>query len=264
VLLQAFTTEGETRHAAILELAHGPADSEVVEIFVHALPELMWDEQEQVASALVALRDPRGFDALLALTRHQHFFARRIAADALGCWGDPRAAPALMRLLNDENTKVRRHAGEALAAIGEPARAPLETALTGKVTDTFKANAQSTLYTFDVIGQAREGQPIDINVLSHSWPSAIPRVAAILRERQATDEYRHLAECLQHHKSGIRWFARLLLLEIGEAACGPVVPSLHSRPARRQKRRLSPCSRSLTGGRQRRKMRKEGACHGAS
>lgn len=58
----------------------------------------------------------------------------------------------------------------------------------------------------------------DMGLLSRSWSSAIPRVAAILHERQATDEYRRLAEHLKHEKSGIRWFTRLLLLEIGEDA----------------------------------------------
>lgn len=222
ILLQAFIVEGETRHAAILELAHNPADAEVIDIFVQSLPELQWDEQEQVAAALVELHDPKGFDSLLALTAHEHFFARRTAVDALGRWGDPHAIPALIQLFDDPNTKVRRHAGEALTAIGEPARQPLEAALAGTVSNTLQAHARTTLDTLDVIRQAREGVPIDLALLHHSWPSAVQRVATILREQQAAAEYQHLAEHLQHGKSGLRWFARLLLLEIGEDARGAV------------------------------------------
>ena len=216
ILLQAFTVPDETRHAAILELAHSTADPDVIDIFVQCLPELRWGEQEQVANALVELRDPKGFDALLALTANEHFFVRRNAADALGRWGDPRAVNALIRLFDDPNTKVRRHAGEALAAIGEPARLSLQTALAATVSNAFRANAQTTLDTLEVIRQAAESEPVNLWLLQHSWPSAVQRVATLLRERQDIAEYQRLIEYLRHEKPGIRWHARLLLLEIGE------------------------------------------------
>jgi len=76
--------------------------------------------QENAASALDDIGDPRAVDPLIESLKDEDDLVRADAASALGYIGDPRAVDPLIESLKDEDKWVRSSAALALGYIGDP------------------------------------------------------------------------------------------------------------------------------------------------
>lgn len=166
------------------------------------------------------MNDEGTVERLIAALKSEATWARKIAAEALGCIGDSRFIEPLIEALNDKYEHVIEAAAEALVKIGKPSVEPLAAALK-------QGDPWVRYYAARALGQLG-WEPRDddesvqalVEALRHN-DSSVRRAATYAlgtldwQPRDDGESVRTLVEALRDSDSSVRHYAARVLAELG-------------------------------------------------
>ena len=174
------------------------------------------DEESSVAMSIVGVlgrfKDPRAYDALLALLDSKNEYIAGQAAGALGQQGDARAAPALIAALGKAKGQARFQILQGLGMLGTDEA--LDVLL--KELKTADANMRNTILYSISYSENPRVVPVLMEALDDTDTGVCQSACRALGRLRVKEAVPRLIELLKHEDQWVRQSAAMALGDVGD------------------------------------------------